>query len=190
MNLPATEEKKGSRSILVVEDDLEVLHSYEQLLSQRGWHVQTCANGSEAVTLIKEHAYDVVVLDIRLPGIEGTDLLPIMKKLHPDLPVIVVSAYYDDSNPSYYHRLGAFEMLRKPITSEMLLDAIGRALDQQERIPVVLNSLSLREGRDRVYRKLILAALQKTNWNQVKASKLLGVSRYCLMRWIQKLGIA
>jgi transcriptional regulator with GAF, ATPase, and Fis domain len=67
---------------------------------------------------------------------------------------------------------------------------VGRALDRQERIPMTLTTLSLREGRDQLYRKLILAALQRTDWNQVKAAELLGVSRYCLIRWLKKLGIS
>ena len=54
----------------------------------------------------------------------------------------------------------------------------------------MLRTLSLREGRDQVYRKLILCALQKVHWNQVRAAELLGVSRYCLIRWIKKLGIS
>jgi DNA-binding NtrC family response regulator len=70
-----------------------------------------------------------------------------------------------------------------------LLDTIDRAIARQERIPLTLTSLSLREGREQVYRKLILAALQRTKWNQVKAAELLGVSRYCLIRWMKKLGI-
>ena len=71
-----------------------------------------------------------------------------------------------------------------------MLDTLARALDRQEQIPLVLTSLSLRAGRDQLYRKLILAALRKTDWNQVKSAELLGVSRYCLIRWLKKLGIS
>jgi DNA-binding NtrC family response regulator len=132
----------------------------------------------------------VVLLDIRMPGFEGTDLLPLIKKIYPDLPVVLVSAYCDESNASYYRRLGAFAMVSKPFSTELLQDTVARALEQQEEIPVVFTTLSLREGRDQLYRKLIIAALRKTEWNQVKAAELLGVSRYCLIRWMKKLGVA
>ena len=81
-------------------------------------------------------------------------------------------------------------MVQKPFSHEILLDTIARALDRQQQIPLTLTSLLLREGRDQLYRKLILVALQKTDWNQVKAAELLGVSRFCLIRWLKKLGIS
>lgn len=175
---------------LVVDDDPKVLGVYEELLNRRGFTVAGCADGARALSRLREERFAVVLLDIRMPGLEGTDLLPLIKKLRPELPVIVVSAYCDDSNRSYYQGLGALEAISKPFSHERLVDAVERALARQEHIPLVLASLSLKDGREQVYRKLILAALQRTHWNQVKAAELLGVSRYCLMRWVKKLGIA
>ncbi|HLD65855.1 MAG TPA: response regulator [Pseudomonas sp.] len=179
-----------SHRILAIDDDEKILGIYKELLTARGFAVTTCPKGTQVVPLLKTETYDAALLDIRMPAIEGTDLLPLIKKIRPDLPVILVSAYCDAANASYYHGLGAFDAISKPFSHELLLDALSRAIDQQERIPMVLTSLSLREGRDQVYRKLILSALTKTNWNQVKAAELLGVSRYCLMRWMRKLEIA
>jgi len=131
-----------------------------------------------------------VLLDIRMPGFEGTDLLPLIKRVYPELPVILISAYVESGSAKYYHALGAFDVLGKPFSREALLDAVGRALQRQQHIPILLTSFSLRQGRDQLYRKLILAALQRTDWNQVKAAQLLGISRYCLIRWTKKLGLA
>jgi DNA-binding NtrC family response regulator len=180
---------QGHRA-LVVDDDERLLAHYQELLSRCDCQATTCSDSSQALSLLKATPYDVVLLDIRMPGIEGTDLLPLMKKAYPKLPVILVSAYCDESNVAYYRSLGAFEMIGKPFSHEVLRDAVARALNQESSIPLVLTSLSLREGRDQLYRKLILAALQKTGWNQVKAAELLGVSRYCLIRWLKKLGIS
>jgi len=176
--------------VLVIDDDEKLLTVYEGLLSRRGFLVTTCPDSTQAMPLLKSSAYEVVLLDIRMPGLEGTDLLPLIKKACPELPVILVSAYCDEANAGYYHSLGAFALLTKPFSHEVLLDAVARALEQQEEIPLVLTNLSLREGRDQLYRKLILAALRRTDWNQVKAAELLGVSRYCLIRWLKKLGIS
>lgn len=175
--------------ILVIDDDEKILRICEELLSQRGFLVTTCPDSTQVLPLLKAGSYEVVLLDIRMPGFEGTDLLPLIKKVYPDLPVILVSAYCDETNRNYYHSLGAFDIVEKPFSHEILLDAVARALEWQEHIPMVLTSFSLREGRDQLYRKLILAALRKTDWNQVKAADLLGVSRYCLIRWLKKLGI-
>ena len=180
----------NGRRVLVIDDDEKLLGVYEGLLSGRGFAVTACPDSTQVLPLLKASAFEAALLDIRMPGIEGTDLLPLIKKLDPDLPVILVSAYCDETNAGYYHALGAFDIIPKPFSHEVLLDTLARALDEQEHIPMVLTSLSLREGRDQVYRKLILAALRKTEWNQVKAAELLGVSRYCLIRWLKKLGIS
>lgn len=184
-------EDTGGQSVLIVDDDAEVLDSCKELLTHKGFKVTACQDSTRAIPLVREKSFDAVLLDIRMPGIDGSDLLPLIKKLKPDLPVIVVSAYQNGtSSPGYYHSLGAFEALAKPLSPELLLDTLARAIQHQEEIPLVLTSLSLADGRDQLYRKLILTALQKTNWNQVKASKVLGVSRYSLMRWIKKLDIS
>lgn len=184
------EDKRHAPAVLVVDDDPKVLEVSRELLTRHGFAVTACSDSAQVIPLLNGDSFDAVLLDIQLPGIEGTDLLPLIKKRHPELPVILVSAYCDDANLSYYHGLGASDVVSKPFSHEVLLETITRALDHQQRIPLVLTSLSLREARDQVYRKLILSALRSTHWNQVKAAHLLGVSRYCLIRWIKKLGIS
>ena len=185
-----TLEKTGyQQRILVVDDEDRFRASCQELLTLRGFLVTTCSNGTQALKQLQTDTYDAVLLDIQMPGLEGTDLLPMIKRVNPDLPVILVSAYCEDSDASYYQELGAAYYLKKPVTNESLMEALGQAIQQETRIPVVLRSLSMREGREHLYRKLILSALRKTSWNQVKAAELLGVSRYCLMRWMKKLGV-
>ena len=184
------DEPTAVHRVLIVDDDEKLLKITEELLSRHSYRVTVCPDSTQAVPLLKTNTYEAVLLDIRMPGFEGTDLLPLIKKIQPELPVILVSAYCDKSNQGYYNSLGAFDIIGKPYSHEVLLDTVARALDQQEHIPLVLTRLSLREGRDVLYRKLILAALRKTDWNQVKAAERLGVSRYCLIRWLKKLGIS
>ena len=177
--------------LLAVDDDEKILQLYRDLLTVKGFHVTTCADPTKAVDLVKGGAaWDVALVDIRMRGLEGTELVPMLKKACPELPVLIVSAYCDESQAGYYHSLGASGYVSKPFNHEVLLDAISRARQQEERIPVVLTSLSLMEGRDLVYQKLIVAALRRTNWNQVKAAQLLGVSRYWLIRWMKRLDIS
>lgn len=175
---------------LVIDDDPGLLTVYQELLGRQGFAVTACDDGAKALSRVRGETYHVVLLDVRMPGLEGTDLLPIIKRLRPEVPVIIVSAYCDEASKSYYHAMGAFDALGKPFSHERLLDTVERAMARQEQIPMVLTSFSLEQGREQVYRKLILASLQRTNWNQVKAAELLGVSRYCLIRWMKKLGVA
>jgi DNA-binding NtrC family response regulator len=180
----------SGRRALVIDDDEKILGICQDLLGRRGFAVTPCPDSTQVLPLLKSSAFDVALLDIRMPGLEGTDLLPLIKKGYPELPVILVSAYCDPASASYYHALGAFDIVQKPFSHELLLDTVARAVERQERIPLVITSFSLREGRDQLYRKLILAALRRTEWNQVKAAELLGVSRYCLIRWMKKLGLS
>lgn len=180
----------ASNRVLVVDDDKRLLDIYQQLLTQHQLAPTICSDSSKVLAVLKAGTFDLVLLDIRMPGIEGTDLLPLIKKVRPLLPVILVSAYCDPNNAHYYQALGAYAAIEKPFSNETLIDTIRRAINQEERIPVILTTLSLRDSRDTIYRKLILTALRKTNWNQLKAAELLGVSRFCLIRWIKKLGIA
>ncbi len=185
---PAAESRKAR--VLVIDDDEKILRYSRELLEQHNYEVEVCANSAEVMGRIKAQPFDAVLLDIRMPGLEGTDLLPMVKRLKPDLPLILVSAFYDESNLGYYHALGASDMIPKPFSHERLLAALARVIDHEERVPLTLTSLSLKDGRDLVYRKLMLIALQKTNWNQMKAAGLLGVSRYWLIRWMKRLGIS
>ena len=176
--------------VLVIDDDENILRYSRELLEQHGYEVEVCSDSGQVLARVKAKPFDAVLMDIRMPGLEGTDLLPLIKRIKPDLPLILVSAFYDESNLGYYHGLGASDMIPKPFSHERLLGALARVIDHQERIPMTLTSLSLKEGRDLVYRKLMLAALQKTGWNQVKAAELLGVSRYWLIRWMKRLGLS
>lgn len=176
--------------VLIIDNEAKFLDGCKELLSSHGFAVTTCADSAQAVPLLTADRFDVVLLDIRMPGMEGTDVLPLIKRLRPDMPVILVSAYCDEANAGYYRELGAFEAVVKPFSAEVLLETIGRAIHQEERIPLVLTSLSLEDGRNQVYRKLILTALTQTHWNQVKAAERVGVSRHSLIRWMKKLGIS
>ncbi len=179
-----------ARRVLVIDDDPKILRICERLFSHHAFVVTTVRDSTQVVSLLRAQPFDVTLLDVKMPGLEGTDLLPLLKKIKPDMPVILVTAYSDEASVAYYHSLGAFAVVGKPFNHEVLQDTVDRALDTQERIPITLTTFSLREGRDQLYRKLILGALRKTQWNQVKAAELLGVSRYCLIRWIKKLGIS
>src|SRR3989338_5353832 len=122
---------QDGRRLLVVDDDPKIATLYEELFAPRGFAVTVCTDSAKALPLVKGGSYDAVLLDVRMPGAEGTDLLPLMKKLDPDLPVIIISAYCEPSNAGYYFSLGAFDIIGKPFSTEKVVDAVTRALEQQ-----------------------------------------------------------
>ncbi len=178
-----------SKKVLAVDDDAVECELIGNLLEHKGYDVTACTDSHQAIDMIAAGEFDCILLDLHMNGLDGTELLPIIKHKFPELPVIIVSGFVDASNQRYYNSLGAFEVLGKPFSREHLLDALKRAVGVTETIPLVLDNLSLLDARDRVYRKLIVTALRRANWNQIKAAKLLGISRHCLMRWLKKLQI-
>lgn len=176
--------------VLVVDDDPWIRELAERILTQRGYRVTTCSESVRAIDMLREGPYGCVLLDIRMAGLQGTELLLIIKHNFAALPVIIVSSYCAPADAAYYGSLGAFDLVPKPFDGDLLVDAVNRAVGVTQAIPLVLTSLSLIEAREQVYRKLIVAALQRAHWNQIKAAQLLGVSRHCLIRWLRKLQIS
>lgn len=176
--------------VLLVDDEAEALTVCAAGLTAHGCAVTTCADSATVLLLLRTRPMDVIVLDLRMPVLEGTDLLPLIKQQYPDLPVVIASAYCDEASARYCRQMGACEVINKPFTQDALLAAIHRALREEEAIPLVLTTLSLADARQQVYRRLILAALRKTRWNQTQAAVHLGISRYTLLRWIKRLGLA
>jgi DNA-binding NtrC family response regulator len=178
-----------SARVLVVDDNTQICEATERILKERGYLVTTCSDSRRVIELLRHEPHACVLLDICMPDLEGTELLPIIKHSFPALPVIAVSAY-NRADSGYYISLGAFEFLPKPFDPPLLLASVERAIGGTPSIPLVLTSLSLVEARNLVYRKLIVTALRKTDWNQVRAARLLGISRQSLIRWLRKLDIS
>lgn len=186
MEAPSPESEK---QVLVVDDDPQIARYLERLLNSHGYQSTVCSDGALVINALNLAPYSCVLLDIQLKNLEGTELLPIIKHRFSNLPVILVSAFLDSSNTGYYSSLGAFDFISKPFSKDRLLDSVDRAVGSRTTIPITLNTLSLNTARDQIYRKLIVTALSQTDWNQVKASKLLGISRYSLRRWLHRLSI-
>jgi DNA-binding NtrC family response regulator len=177
--------------IIVIDDDVAVRQRIKDLLTGAGYHVEIGVESALVMETLKGASYGCVLLDLRTEELEGTELLPIIKRDFPGMPVIVLSAFAGGIfDPKYLVSLGAFEVIHKPFDDALLVDTVKRAIGATETIPFVLTSLSLSKARNQLYRRLIVTALRKANWNQIRAASLLGTSRYTLMRWMRKLHIA
>lgn len=177
-----------TRKLIAIDDDPSLLESLRHIF-KGDFEVTACSKSLEAMDVLRKAPPDVILLDIRMPGLEGTDLLQLIKKAFPLVPVIILSAYVNDKNAKYYTSLGAFDVVAKPFDAFLLRSIVDHAIGDKDTIPIILDSLILQDARDQVYRKLIITALHKVSWNQKKAAELLGISRYCLIRWIKKLQI-
>ncbi len=123
-------EKRRAR-VLVVDDETSARSGLQKLLDQEGYRVETAGDGARALEIARELAPDAVVTDLKMPGMDGVELLGELRKLDPELPVIVVTAFGDVSSAVDAMRAGADDYLTKPIDFDALSLAIARALKRR-----------------------------------------------------------
>ena len=121
-----------SSSILVVEDEKTALHSLSSLLADEGYNVIQADRGEQGLQLAMREEPDLILLDIRLPDLDGLSLLERLRADHSDAAVIIMTADTTSSNAIRATQLGAFDYVSKPINDDHLLVQIRRALEYRK----------------------------------------------------------
>jgi DNA-binding NtrC family response regulator len=114
--------------ILLVDDEeyfVKTLSEYINKMSKL--RADIALNGEEALKLVENEAPNVIVLDLKMPGIDGMEVLRRVKKAYPDVQVIILTGYGSEKDKKDSLRLGAFEFLQKPVKINQLLQCIQRA---------------------------------------------------------------
>lgn len=114
--------------ILIVDDDPRLQTLMQHLLASKGHDCSVAENGEDALKSAKEHAFDLVITDLRMRTMNGMELLKELKSLHPDVPVIMVTAYASDDTTFEAVKLGVFDYLEKPFRIADLVKVVNRAL--------------------------------------------------------------
>jgi len=114
--------------ILVIDDEAGIRESLETLLTLEGYQVETSIDGDKGLAEVDRNNYDLVLLDLALPGKNGLEVLPLLKEKHPDLPVIMLTAYGTVENVVDAIRAGAQNFVQKPWDNEKLLADIRAAI--------------------------------------------------------------
>jgi DNA-binding NtrC family response regulator len=117
-----------TEKILVVDDEENVCHSIKKVLSRRGYEVAQALSVDDAVKLIKEMTFDLVITDLMIPGTSGLELLQIIRDHYPELEVIMITGYASIESAVEATKLGASAYLPKPFTPEELTKVTERTL--------------------------------------------------------------
>jgi len=117
--------------ILVVEDDRDMQFLLSSILKRQEYELLVAGEGRKALKETKRWSPDLVLLDIRLPDMNGIKILEEMKRINRDLAIIMLTAYGDIKGAVQAMRLGAFEYITKPFDNDELLIVIKRALQTQ-----------------------------------------------------------
>src|SRR5438477_2826375 len=116
--------------ILVIDDESAIRDSLKMTLEYEGYEFIGAATGQEGLTLAEREAPDLVLLDVKMPGMDGLEVLDRLRALNDSLPVVVVSGHGTISTAVEATKKGAFDFIEKPFASERVLVSLRNALDQ------------------------------------------------------------
>jgi len=121
-------DRKGS--ILIVDDGAGPRESLRMIL-QPMYEVHTVENGQEAIKFISQNKVDLVTLDLKMPGLSGIEVLQEIKKLQPDIEIIIVPGYGTLKNAQEAIRFGAVDLISKPFYAVDIIATVGKAFERR-----------------------------------------------------------
>ena len=122
----------GSVSVLVVDDEEPIRNALKKFLTQQGYEVATAASGDEAIKVLQRQKIACMLLDVRMPGRSGIDLVPQVMELEPSIAILMLTAVNDATTAALCMQRGAMDYLTKPIDLSDLARAILRAIRRRD----------------------------------------------------------
>ncbi len=137
--------------ILIVDDEEQLVEAFKKKLSREGFSVSVASTARDALALMKKQTFDVCVLDIRLPDMDGVELLESVKKNEPNLEIIMLTGHASVDTAIQSMKLGAYDYLSKPCKLTELSNVIQKAYEKKalrERNIVLQEQLQRVEAHD------------------------------------------
>ena len=128
--------------ILVADDDSGILHTCRKILSHAGYEVTTAPDGNAALGLLKSTHYDLLLVDLKMPGLSGLEAVTHARKIDPTLMIVMLTAYATIETAVDAVKRGAFDYLAKPFTVDQLRSVVEQSLQQKQ---LLEESLAMRE---------------------------------------------
>jgi len=147
-------------SILVIDDENIVQESCRRILSPEGYAVESAYTAQEGLGKLSESSYDLVITDLKMPGISGMEALKKIKHDDPDIGIIMITGYSTAETAVEAMKLGAFDYLPKPFTPDELMSAVSKALEKKK---LLLETKHL----EKAYRDAAAAISSSLNLNEV-----------------------
>jgi DNA-binding NtrC family response regulator len=129
--------------VLVVDDELDFLETIVKRLKKRGVHAMGIDSGIKALKLLEDESFDVVILDVKMPGMDGIETLREMKRKRPLMEVIMLTGHASVESGMQGIQLGAFDYVMKPADLDELMEKMRQAYQRK-----VLQEERLGEGKE------------------------------------------
>ena len=115
--------------ILIIEDDRDIADLISIHMEDSGYDTRKVFDGKEGLIESMEKAYDLIILDLKLPGMDGLETLERVKEIRPEIRVIILTGHGSEKEKIQADNLGAYDYLQKPIELDMLMAAIQKAYE-------------------------------------------------------------
>jgi len=125
-----SKEKIMAERILVVDDELDMLMLLRMIIEEKtSYEVETTNNPAEGLKMLREKDYDLVITDLKMPGMDGIELFDELKEIKPDIPVIIMTAYGSLETGDEAMKKGVADFITKPFRKDSILFTINRVLE-------------------------------------------------------------
>jgi DNA-binding response OmpR family regulator len=160
---PIKQKNDVPRQILVMEDELNLAKSLDKVLSEEGYLVDVAMSGQAALDSFNSKSIDLLIADLRLPDINGMEVIRQIKTQHPEIAVVVITGYASVSSAVDAMKLGAHDYLPKPFTAEQIKEAIDDALGDLK-VPAQLPIVAKVEAEEEklIQKREVLRVLNRT----------------------------
>ena len=124
--------KQNAIKVMLIDDEVAFANTLAQRLRMRDLKVDTAYDGEQALSKLKQAETDIIVLDLKMPGMHGMEVLKEIKKTYPEIQVIVLSGHGTDKDEEEARRLGGFDFLKKPADIDHLEHKIRKAFQEKD----------------------------------------------------------
>lgn len=122
----------GRANLLIIDDDEAMRDSCRQALSRDGNRVEVAEDGLKGLDMLKKKSFDLIILDLKMPGLSGMDVLKEIKRDDPESTVVVITGYATVESAVEAMKRGAYDFIPKPFTPDSLRMIVNRALEKRK----------------------------------------------------------
>ncbi len=132
--------------VLLVDDEEEFVKSLSERLQLRELNTDLAHDGEEAMKIVTDEVPDVMVLDLRMPGIDGMEVLKRVKKNYPNVQVIILTGHGSDKDENMAKKHGAFAYLQKPANMDLLVKTLKKANKYKKKLESTMSAVAFAEA--------------------------------------------